>query len=162
MTKLRICAALALAGSLGLAHADSLPEVHEGLWQIDMQSIDNPGNKKSTVSYKLCRDHAYDKAGQALAKNIKGCGPLNATYGGGNMSSEMRCTVGGTVIESKGTGTYSTTASHTETHATYTPAFYGNTDEMMTQDQKYLGSCPAGMQPGDRMLPDGTIQHRRS
>ncbi len=161
MMKKLICAALVLAGSLGLVHADSLPEMREGFWQITMQTTDNPGNKKSDLSYKLCRNHAYDKAGQALAKSIKGCGALNMSYGGGTMSSEMRCTIGGSVMESKGAGTYSDTASHTETHATYTPAFYGNTDEVMTQDQKYLGSCPAGMQPGDRMLQDGSIQKHR-
>jgi hypothetical protein len=29
----------------------------------------------------------------------------------------------------------------------------------MIQDQKYIGSCPADMQPGDRKSEDGTILH---
>jgi hypothetical protein len=30
----------------------------------------------------------------------------------------------------------------------------------MIQDQRYLGSCPAGMKPGDRIMADGSIVHR--
>jgi hypothetical protein len=45
-----------------------------------------------------------------------------------------------------------------ESTATYEPAFHGKTDEALTQDQKYLGSCPAGMKPGDRIMPGGILQ----
>jgi hypothetical protein len=30
----------------------------------------------------------------------------------------------------------------------------------MIEDQRYLGSCPAGMKPGDRLMADGSIVHR--
>jgi len=152
---------LAAALVMPVAVAVTPPELQEGLWQIHMQSTDNPGNKTSEITSKVCRDHAYDASAVALAKNMKGCTTISESMDGAKYSIEMRCTVGGTVIDSKGTVTFQgNTSTHGETHATYTPAFYGNTDETMIQDQKYLGSCPAGMQPGDRMSADGTIQHR--
>jgi hypothetical protein len=60
---------------------------------------------------------------------------------------------------SNGTYTYiSSTSTHSESHAAYTPAYDGKTDETVIQDQTYVGSCPAGMQPGDRIKVDGTLQ----
>jgi hypothetical protein len=37
----------------------------------------------------------------------------------------------------------------------------GKTETIMISDAKYLGSCPAGMQPGDRLNANGTIVHGR-
>ena len=53
--------------------AAELPEIQEGLWEIHSQGIENPGNKKTDFTHKLCRDHAYDKAALAMVKNMKGC-----------------------------------------------------------------------------------------
>jgi hypothetical protein len=35
----------------------------------------------------------------------------------------------------------------------------GKTSEKMTMDFAYVGSCPAGIQPGDRVSADGTVMH---
>jgi hypothetical protein len=67
--------------------------------------------------------------------------------------------VAGIVIVSKGSYTYeSATSTRLESTATYQPAFNGKTDETLTQDQKFVGSCPAGMNPGDRIMPGGILQ----
>jgi hypothetical protein len=42
------------------------------------------------------------------------------------------------------------TASHTEMHTND-----GKSETVTTMDAKYLGSCPAGMKPGDAVMPDG-------
>jgi hypothetical protein len=97
---------------------------------------------------------------QAEAKNIDGCGKMNLTVQGGKYSSELHCKVGANDIDSKGIGTYQgDTATHSETHTTYTPAFYGVSETTRIQDQKYVGSCPANMQPGDSKSADGKITH---
>ena len=68
--------------------------------------------------------------------------------------------VPGTAIVSKGTYTYeSATSVRSESHATYTPAFHGKSEETITEDQKYVGHCPSNMKPGDRLMSDGTLQH---
>jgi hypothetical protein len=47
---------------------------------------------------------------------------------------------------------------HAESHATYTPSFNGKTEETLLQEQRFLGECPAGINPGDRIMSDGTVQ----
>ncbi len=144
---------------LTIASAADPPPLQEGLWEIRGQSIDNPGGKKSEFTYRLCRNHAYDKAMDAMVKNVKDCTTSFDSLGDGRYSSESRCTIDGTVILSKGTYTYlSATSTRSESHATYTPAHRGKTDETVIQDQNYVGACPAGMKPGDRITVGGTLQ----
>jgi hypothetical protein len=154
MAKTPICAAASLA--LLIAHAANPPLVKEGLWSIHTQSIDNPGNKKSEGTYSLCRDHSYD---QSMAR-ARGCTTVSESVQEGKYSVASHCVVAGTVIESKQTTTFQgDTAYHSERHATYTPAFYGKTESTMIIDQRYVGSCPAGVQPGDRIGADGKVNH---
>lgn len=163
MNKLLVSVMAALAMSIGAAHAIDFPSVKEGLWQIRTQTTDNPGNKKSDSTVKLCRDHASDKSAEALANNVKGCTMTSGNLGNGQYSAEGHCEVAGTAIVTKGVATFqSDTAVHEETHITYTPAFYGSTGGTMIVDQTYVGSCPAGMKPGDRISQNGTIVHSRT
>ena len=160
MKKILVSAAATLWLLIGIANASDPPELKEGLWSVHTQSIDNPGNQKSDGTYTLCRDHAYDQSVQARAKKMKGCTTVSETFQGGKLSTEMRCVVAGTVIETKGTTTsQGDTSVHSESHTTYTPAFAGKTESTMIMDQKYAGSCPAGAQPGDRIDPNGRVIH---
>jgi hypothetical protein len=163
MKKILAFAGVALWLPIGIANAQNplqAPEVKEGLWEIHMQSTDKPGDKKTEGTSTICRNHAYDQHVQALAKDMKGCTKVNESFQGGKYSLEMHCTVGATVIDTKGTSTFQgDTATHSESHATYTPALYGVSETTMIQDQKYIGSCPADMQPGDRKSDDGKITH---
>jgi len=156
----RLCTVAAVLLPVMAARAAGLPEVQEGLWEIHSQGIENPGNKKTDFTHKLCRDHAYDKVALAMVKNMKGCTSAIENLGGGKFSADSHCTIGGTTVVSKGIATYQgSTSTHSETHTTYAPAFAGKTDEVLIQDQKYVGSCPASMKPGDQMGDDGTIRH---
>jgi hypothetical protein len=160
MKKMLVFTAAALGLASGIANAQNPPEVKEGLWEIHMQSTENPGNKKTEGTSTICRNHAYDQHAQALAKNVKGCTKVSETFQGSKYSVEMRCTVGTSVIATKGVTSFQgDTATHSESNTTYTPAFSGISGSTMIQDQKYIGSCPADMQPGDRKSADGTIIH---
>jgi hypothetical protein len=145
---------------LGLALAVEPPQNKEGLWSIRMQTTNQPGNTKTDFTYKLCRSHAFDQHGRDLAKNRKECKPVSENFSGGIYTAESECNVMGTVIKSKTTTTFQgDTASHGETHATNTPALNGVSEMTVIMDQKYLGACPAGIQPGDRVNADGSIMH---
>jgi hypothetical protein len=158
MNKILASIMVALTVPVGTAYAFDHPPVKEGLWQIRTQTIDNPSNKKTEGTITLCRDHDYDKTVEARSKSVKGCTTTNESLTAGAYSAEMRCEIGSSVLVSKGVVTFqSDTAMHSETHVTYTPALYGNTDETMIQDQTYLGACPAGMKAGDRKSQDGTL-----
>jgi hypothetical protein len=157
MKKILLSAAALL---LPIANAANPPDVKEGLWSVHTQSIDNPGSKKSEGTYTLWRNHAYDQHAQSLAENMKGCTKVHESIQGGTYSTETHCVVAGTVIDSKGTTAFQgDTAFHSESHATYTPAMAGVSETTMIIDQKYVGSCPAGVQPGDRMNADGKVIH---
>jgi len=94
----------------------------------------------------------------AQVKSVKECTTSFDDLGGGRFASASKCAVGGRVIVSRGTYTYeSPTSTRTESHATYTPAFNGKTEESLVQEQRYVGNCPAGMNPGDRLMGNGTL-----
>jgi hypothetical protein len=91
---------------------------------------------------------------------MKGCKVASENLTGGTYTVETECNVQGSAIKSKGTTTYQgDTAFHLETHAAYTPALMGVGETTVIVDQKYLGACPAGIEPGDRIAEDGTVTH---
>lgn len=148
--------------TIGIVCAQDAPLVKEGLWSIHTVTIDEPGAKKVEGTRSICRSHAYDESVRARAKaQAAKCKTNVENRSGSKIETETDCVVAGSEIHSKGTATLSgDTASHSETHITYTPAMYGVTASTMIQDQKYVGACPAGMAPGDFMAADGTIQKR--
>ncbi len=161
--KRRTLSAAASLVSFTLYAADP-PVVKEGLWSIHTVSTDNPGNKKSEGTRSICRNHAYDTRirEQAEIQQKKTCKLVNRTSSGSTLSEESECTVQGSVIKTKGTTTFNgDTSFHSENHATYTPALYGTAETTMIIDQKYVGSCPAGMEPGDFMDASGKITHTK-
>jgi hypothetical protein len=145
---------------IGVALAVEPPLQKEGLWSIHRQTINNPGNVTHESSEKICRNHAYDQDARSRAKNRPGCKVLSESFSGRTYAIEMQCTVAHNVIKSKGTTTFQgDTAFRSETHATYWPALYGVSETWIMMEQKYLGSCPEGTQPGDLIHPDGTVTH---
>jgi hypothetical protein len=144
---------------MSIARAADPPPLKEGLWEISGQSIENPGNKRSDFKYQLCRNHAYDKAMDAVVKNANGCTTSFDDQGSGHFVSSSSCNVDGTQIVSKGTYTYeSETSTRSESFATYSPAYKGKTDEHVVQEQHYLGGCPTGMKPGDRIRGSAVLR----
>jgi hypothetical protein len=144
-----------------IAFAGGPPVLKAGLWLLNRQTIDNPGNKKDVwPPIKICRDHAYDQYVLELVKKVPGCTTVSETTHGNTYQTDMKCVIGTTTLETKSTTTVQgDTASHGESHTLYTPAMDGKTETIMISDAKYLGSCPAGMQPGDRINANGTIAH---
>lgn len=144
---------------ISIAIAAEPPPLKEGLWEVRGQNVTNPGNRITKFAYRLCRTQAYDKAMDDLVKNAKECTTSFDDLGGGRYASASRCTSAGTVIESKGTYTYeNSTSTHLESFATYNPPYRGKTEERLSQDQRYVGACPTGMKPGDRIMDDGALQ----
>jgi Protein of unknown function (DUF3617) len=128
------------------------PPLKEGLWEVRGQSIENPGSKRTEFTFQLCRNHAYDSAMDARVKNAPGCTTSFDDLGGGQYASSSNCNVDGILIVSKGTYVYeSATSTRSESYATYSPAYRGKTEQRIVQEQRYVGNCPAGVKPGDRV-----------
>ena len=135
------------------------PELVEGLWSIHSQTTDNPGNKQSASTSTLCRSHAYDKHALELAKTMNHC-VVNESADANKFSVTTHCLIAGTIIDSASTATFTgNTAVHSETRATYSPALGSIRETLVVQDEQYLGSCPAGLRPGDVRRADGKIVH---
>jgi len=147
--------------SFAVQAADT-PAGKEGLWSIHTVSINNPGNKRTEGTRSLCRNHAYDARvrEQAETKQKQYCKPVSRTSSGNGFTEEFECSIQGSVTTNKVVTTFTgDTSVHSETHVTYKPALYGIEEMTTTMDQKYLGACPAGMEPGDFMSSDGKITH---
>jgi len=151
---------LALAGlglGVGLSFAADPPLMKEGYWSIHTLITSNPGNKKTESTQTICRNHEYEQYVRNMAtKGRTGCKILVDNYSGGTYTVEQECTIGGTTLHSKTVSTsQGDSASHTEAHTTNTPPQYGEAESTTIMDQKYLGACPAGIQPGDIVRADG-------
>lgn len=159
MKKRILCSTLWFAA--GGVYAADPPAMTEGLWTIHTVTTDQPGNKRTEGTQKLCRSHAYDERVRAMAaqQSAKRCKTISENSSGGMTTTETQCTVGTSVLKTKAVVTFNGDSAHSETHTTYTPAAYGTSESTMVMDQKYAGPCPAGVQPGDRIGPDGKVIH---
>ena len=135
------------------------PALKEGLWSIHSRGVQHPGDKKNDSTSTLCRTHAYEAQARERAKNMKDCSTVKEELEGNKYSIESRCMIEGSTVVSRSTTVFRGDATHTEAHITYTPALRGVSESTLVQDQKYLGSCPAGAEGGDLMTPNGTMQH---
>jgi hypothetical protein len=158
MKQMLLCVSATVLLSFGSARAADPPDVKEGLWSSQTQTLDNPGNKRGGGIVTICRSHAYDQYVKDMAAKMPGCKKLSESVRGHIHTRALRCTVGNTVIDTRETTTFQgDSAVHSETHVTYTPPLYGVSESTMIMDQKYLGSCPADLQPGDMKSIDGKI-----
>jgi hypothetical protein len=117
MKKTLLCITAALFVPIGMAHASGPPEAKEGLWSVNRQIIQVPGNKKDLSATKICISHAHNQYVEGLAKNMTSCTTVSESTQGNKYSKELRCVVGKTVIDTKGTTTMlGDTTTHTESH----------------------------------------------
>ncbi|MEO6806633.1 MAG: DUF3617 family protein [Edaphobacter sp.] len=153
--------AITLLAVIGTARAIDTPVMKEGLWKLHSIST-SAGQKPDESTYFLCRDHAYDLKGKAIAdQSMKSCTNISDTTSGNKRYLNMSCKVGASVLFSKGVITSTgDTYYRTETSTTYTPPLYGETQSNMVTEQTWVSACPVGMSPGDRKFADGTIQKR--
>lgn len=155
----KTAAAAAFALLFTAAVAQDIPNMKEGLWKLHMVTTSGSGKPEDT-GYSLCRNHAYDQKAHDLMKKT-GCTVNEGAAIGGKRTFSSVCKVGDTTISSKSTLTSSgDTSFHSETITSYSPAMDGMSQTTTVQDQTYIGSCPAGMNPGDIMGADGQIRHR--
>lgn len=160
---------------IGGANAAGQPEMKEGLWSIHThtQSIgtvwgddpeNNPGNQKSEEtesSQKVCRSHALDEKARSLAKNREGCTTIGESFEDSTYSLELHCVKSMTIfIDTKEMSTFQgDTSIHTELRGSLkTP--WGVVETTTIQDEKYIGRCPEGAEPGDMIEEDGRVNHQ--
>ena len=147
-----------VGGSVGLAAADEFkpPPMKDGLWETHSVQT-QAGKTVSDMSIKMCQSKEFTQSSQSLAQEMRKrnqCSSMVSQRSANTIVEETRCAKGpsaDTVIKS----VYSNvgdTAAHIEMHQQK-----GNSDNVTVMDTKYVGSCPAGMKPGDVIMPDGKV-----
>jgi hypothetical protein len=141
----------------GFAGADVLkpPATKEGLWETHSLQTQQ-GKTISDRSVKMCQSADLTKSMQANAEEMRKkneCTSSVTQPSANTFVEETRCAKGpnaGSVTKVVYTH-QGDTSSHTEMHIDA-----GKTATVMIMDAKYLGSCPAGMKPGD-LIMDGKV-----
>jgi hypothetical protein len=156
--KMLVSAVAALLFSVGSAHADDHPPLREGLWSNHTETTAIPGNKTTEKRETVCRNHAYDEYARAQIKRSLGYRLSNESLNGATFTSDMRCRIEGGAADFKVTAIYGRdTAVHSVASVAYSPSVGGMSSQTITVVQNYIGSCPAGMRPGDTKGADGRI-----
>lgn len=147
--------------TVALAYAAE-PILKEGLWSVTTQITTQPGDKMPAGTRSICRDHAYDVSMQAAEKNRDAaCKIVKDENAATKREFEGDCKISGTTAHIKQTVTFTgDSAAHSEITTTYNPPLRGINSMTVVMDQKYIGSCPAGMKPGDFKNADGSITRR--
>ncbi|WP_225782547.1 DUF3617 family protein [Xenophilus sp. Marseille-Q4582] len=153
-----LAAALGAAGAAVLA-GPGFPPRKPGLWE--MRSVQKAGAKEA-MTVQQCADSATDKALQeyGLAQpqmNRKFCKEEMRNEAGKMLVHTETCRQSGTTMTRRIviSGDFNV-AYRVESHTVYDPKpRTPPPDEDLVADMRWLGACPAGMKPGDMMLPGG-------
>ena len=147
----------ACAGVLGTTSALAVdyPTLKPGMWESQL-TRDGAGQKSPMM--RMCMDAALQKemmeAGMGTMKEL--CTKNDIRREGNKMFGSSECKFGDSTMKSTSVTTFTgDTAYHTEVKATYTPPMAGKAGGITVIDAKWTGPCPAGMQAGDVILPDG-------
>jgi hypothetical protein len=150
--------AVVMAAAVTVAGADEYkpPPLKDGLWEAHSVRT-AAGKTASDTSVKMCQSKQLTQQSEALSKELRQrnqCTSVITQRTGDTVVEESRCAKGPNagsvtkVIYSH----LSDTATHMEMHTQI-----GGAESVTVMDMKYLGSCPAGMKPGDIIMPDGKM-----
>lgn len=157
--RLHFAALIAVTSTfIGTAGADELkpPPTKEGLWETHSTRTQQ-GKTIADPTVKMCQSTDTTKSMQAQGEELRKrneCTSHITRPSPNTYVEESRCAKGpnpGSVTKVVYTN-QGDTASHTEMHLNV-----GKSETIVILDAKYLGSCPAGMKPGDLMMGDGKI-----
>lgn len=144
------------SASIGVASADEFkpPPMKDGLWETHSKQAQQ-GKTVFDTSIKMCQSKELTKSmlsdGDEMRKKNE-CTSTITRASPNTYTAESRCAKGPNAGSlTRVIYTYQgDTASHTEVHTNV-----GKSETVTLVDAKYLGSCPAGMKPGDAVMADG-------
>jgi Protein of unknown function (DUF3617) len=153
-----VAAAAITCGSMVAQAADGLdlPARKPGEWEIKI--VPKTQGAAPQMTTQLCLDAASDTAimARGLAMSA-GCTTQQSRDGSGNIVVDATCDLGG-----RKSKTHTVISGDFQSHYTIdivsdseggNPALPKHVE--MTQEASWKGACPAGMQPGDMMMPGG-------
>lgn len=151
---LTTCATVLLSTGIAAADQPELPPLKEGLWESHTIMVIQGAKHESGL--KVCRTHQSDKTVKAQSKatgenlrKARQCTDTITQQSASSYSSESHCAKDGSVTKTMVT-LVGDTSYHLEMHRKD-----NQSESATTIDDKYVGSCPADMKPGDALMADG-------
>jgi hypothetical protein len=157
-------ASIALALSLGAASALAIefPTMKAGLWE---SSVGREGAPQAKGVTRMCMDAAVQKEmmdmGMGTMKTM--CAKNDIRRDGNKVYGNAECKFGDATMKSSSVTTFTgDTAYHAEIKSSTEPPMQGMPSGNTVVDAKWTGPCPAGMQVGDVVLPNGQKVNMRA
>ncbi len=152
----------ALALAAGSAVAIDFPPLKAGLWE---SQVAREGTAAKGPAMKMCMDASLQKemmdAGMGQMKEL--CAKNEIRREGNKVYGNAECKLGESTMKTSSVTTFTgDTAYHIDIKATYDPPMAGKSSGSTAIDAKWTGPCPAGMQSGDVLLPDGRKVNMRA
>ncbi len=155
----KTCLLILLSGFACLttnAKAQDYPPRKPGLWEISMTMA---SGKSPGGGTKMCIDAASDAALYKMGMETMGsiCSRRDFSRSGYTVTTDSVCTIGRSQVTSHTVIVFAgDVAYHTESNAHFDPPMMaGQADSATRQDAKWVGPCPADMQPGDLVMTNG-------
>jgi hypothetical protein len=151
---------LAASGLAGLANADDIPHRKPGLWEIVTRASSTAA---PSMSQNVCLDREtealLDRAG--IESSQQACSKAEIHSSGNRVTVKAVCSMGASRMTSEAVTTFASDAAYrTEVHATFDPPMAGRSSSDSVQEAKWVGACPADMQPGDMIMKSGGAHPR--
>ncbi len=145
---------LAGLGSLPASADDAIPR-KPGLWRITMSMAGMP---TGMPPISMCMDSKTEANMQQMAQSGEkpDCSRNDVKRSGNQMTMDSVCKIADTTATSHGVITFTgDTAYHMDMATSFNPPLAGQAEHKMSQDATWTGPCPAGVSPGDMVMPNG-------
>lgn len=125
---------------------DGMPRFKPGLWEVTQRD----GGDVET--WRQCVDEGLDPETRAALQQAAQAGCTRTMdRSGGGLAVVSRCERGGVKIDSSITMRGSQTHQTIEFRIRMDPGNGAATETVMTGESRWVGDCPAGVQPGERV-----------
>jgi hypothetical protein len=162
--RILLVSAAILSLLFGVVYAADAPFMKDGFWSMHtVNTMTSEGNQKPKTT-EITMSRCNKGAALPVPGNppeTKDCKMLSQSSNGATKMFEMQCTINGHVAKVKQTTTTKgEDENHSVTESSFDPPMNGLSEMKLVADWKYLGPCPAGIEPNDVVMPDGKVIHQ--
>jgi Protein of unknown function (DUF3617) len=143
------------APAFAAAPAD-VPSLRPGLWEATAASASRTPPRPAVTRMCLDKHTQRNVLEQLVFAMPRMCSRYRYEMRGGRFVTDSSCTLGASTIEGRTETTFfRDTAYHTEVVGRVGPTGRLAEQQRAVIDARHVGACPAGMKPGDMVLPNG-------